>query len=469
MLTCLTVLASVCHLHGAGHPLNVLFILADDLGWSDLACYGADLHQTPNLDRLARQGVRFTQAYAMSVCSPTRAALLTGQHPARLHMTTWRESALAKGAEAPSLDRKFLPPATVSDLPLEATTVAELFKSAGYLTLHIGKWHLGDADHSPEVHGFDINVGGTHWGAPSSYFHPFSGPFGSAREFRYVPGFGVGKSGDYLTDRTADEAIRAIDAAGTRPFLMNLWFHSPHTPIEARPQLVAKFRKALKPGLHHQNPDYAAMIASLDDNIGRVLHHLDRRGLSDRTLVVFMSDNGGTMGSYKGTRVTDNAPLRSGKGSLYEGGIRVPLMVRFPGTTPRGAVCEEPVHCTDLMPTVAEAAGLAQTNAVDGLSLLPLLRNPTTHLDRDALFFHFPHYYSTTTPVSAVRMGDWKLLRYYEDNRVELFNLRSDPGETRDLVSEQSPKAEVMRARLDAWIRETGAQAPIVNERAPSR
>ena len=445
---------------------NIIFILADDLGWSDLGCYGADLHETPHLDRLARAGLRFTQAYAMPVCSPTRAALLTGKHAARLRFTVWRESAVNREAEAARSKNKLLPPATMHDLAHSETTIAEVLKAAGYLTFHVGKWHLGDADHAPETQGFDLNIGGTHWGAPTTFFWPFRGPSGQSREFRYVPGLGVGKEGEYLTDRFTDEALKLIDAAGARPFFLNLWFHNPHTPIEGKPALVEHYRRKLKPGLHHQNPDYAAMIQTLDETVGRILEHLKKRRIAERTLVIFTSDNGGYIGQYRGRQVTNNAPLRSGKGSLYEGGVRVPLIVKWPGVTPRGAVVDEPVICTDFFGTFAELVGANGDTTRDGLSLLPLLRNPRAHLQRDALYFHYPHYYATTSPVSAVRAGDWKLLEYFEDNHVELYNLREDPSEQRDLAAREPARAQQLRAQLQAWRGQVGAQLPSPNPAA---
>jgi|YNPNPStandDraft_1061719.scaffolds.fasta_scaffold13913_5 arylsulfatase A len=446
---------------GPAAPPNIVFILADDLGWSDIACYGGDLHRTPNLDALAREGVRFTQAYAMSVCSPTRAAILTGKHAARLHITTWRESSLGRQAEAERTDRLLLPPVTAHDLPCEETTIAELLKARGYLTFHVGKWHVGDAAHSPETQGFDVNIGGTHWGAPSTYFHPFRGPSGPSREFRYVPGLGLGKPGQFLTDRLTDEAIKLIDAAGTRPFFLNLWFHNPHTPIEGKPEIVEQYRRKLHPGLHHQNPEYAAMIETLDENIGRILRHLNRRGLAKHTAVFFASDNGGYTNVFRGRRVTDNTPLRSGKGSLYEGGIRVPFIARVPNVTPKGVVCNEPVICMDIFSTIAELAGATVTEPVDGKSLVGLLRDPKSGLARDALYFHFPHYYPTTTPVSAVRRGDWKLLEYHEDGRLELYNLRDDIAEQHDLADRQPTLVSDLKEQLGRWRLEVGAQAPI--------
>ena len=445
-------------------PPNVVFILADDLGWADLACYGADLHETPNLDRLAREGMRFTRAYAMSVCSPTRASILTGKHAARLHMTTWREA-----AGTPTRDKPLLPALAEPDLPHSEKTIAEILKAAGYRTFHVGKWHVGDAGHSPETMGFEINIGGTHWGAPSTYFHPFSGPSGSAAEFRYVPGLGVGKPGEYLTDRLTDEAIKLIDAAGDRPFFLNLWHHSPHTPIEGKKDQVEKFRKKLRPGMHHQNPEYAAMVFSLDESVGRVMAHLEKRGLTGRTILVFASDNGGYTNPFRGVVPTDNWPLRSGKGSLYEGGIRVPLIVRMPGVTPKGTECGEVVTCADLLPTLVELCGgevgrqAPGAGTLDGMSLAGLLRNPKSHLPRTAAYFHYPHYYFNTTPVSAVRDGDWKLLEYFEDDRVELYNLRDDPGEKSDLAASQPDRAVALRGQLHGWWKTVDAQLPRKN------
>jgi arylsulfatase A len=455
----LALLSCAAALAGPGSP-NVVLILADDLGWSDLGCYGSDLHETPNLDRLAQEGVRFTRAYAMPVCSPTRASILTGRHAARLHLTIWREGALG----APT-DQRLLPPPAIADLPSSEVTLAEMLKGAGYLTFHVGKWHLGDAAHSPETQGFDLNIGGTHWGAPATYFYPFRGPSGNSGEFRYVPGL-LGKPGDYLDDRLTDEALRLIAEAGQRPFFLNLSFHSPHTPIECKPQLIEHYRSKLKPAFRHQNPGYAAMVQTVDDNVGRVLAALDQAGLADRTLVVFASDNGGYVNTNRGLQVTDNRPLRSGKGSLYEGGIRVPLIVRLPGLTARGETCDEPVLCTDFFPTVGElcAAGRMQpAGLLDGLSLVPLFKQPRSHLQRDALFFHYPHYYPTTTPVSAVRAGDWKLIEYFEDNHVELYSLCDDPGERHDLAAAQPERAAALRQRLHDWWKEVGAQLPQAN------
>jgi arylsulfatase A-like enzyme len=280
---------------------------------------------------------------------------------------------------------------------------------------------------------------------------------------------GLGKPGDYLDDRLTDEALKLIDEAKGRPFFLNLCFHVPHTPIEGKERLVEHYQGKLKPGLHHRNPGYAAMVQTLDENVGRVMARLNERHLADKTLVLFASDNGGYINTNRGLQVTDNFPLRSGKGSLYEGGIRVPLIIRLPGVTPPGTTCNEPVLCTDFLPTIRELCGLSATNQpaplqpLDGLSLVPLLRHPDSSLPREALFFHYPHYYFTTTPVSAVRSGDWKLLEYFQDPHVELYCLRDDPGEKHDLAAAQPERATQLRERLHAWRQDVGAQLPQPN------
>lgn len=447
----------------AAEKLNFLFILVDDLGWADLGCYGADLHETPNIDRLASQSMRFTDAYAAApVCSPTRASIMTGKFPARLHITIWYEGALLS-----VLNRRMIPPTPTANLPHAEVTLAEVLKPAGYLTAHVGKWHLGDAAHYPETQGFDINIGGTFWGAPATFFYPYRGKWANSEEVRYVPHLELGKEGEYLTDRLTDEALKIMAAAKDRPFFLNLWYHTVHTPIEGKPALVAESTGKLKPGLHHRNAGYAAMVRSLDENVGRLLAALDQHGIAGRTVVFLTSDNGGFINQYKQQQVTDNSPLRSGKGSLYEGGVRVPLLVRWPGVTRPATICRTPVVSPDYYPTILEMAGLkgdAQHNAtVDGLSIAPLLRNPAATLKRDTLFFHYPHYYQTTSPVSAVRAGDWKLLEYHEDNRVELYDLKNDLSEAHDLAATMPDKAEALRRQLHAWRETVGAQMPTPN------
>jgi arylsulfatase A len=448
---------------GQAAPPNIVFVLADDLGWADLGCYGADLHETPNIDRLARLGVRFTDAYAAApVCSPTRASILIGKYPARLHMTTWLEN-----AENPATDRKLIPPVTVANLPHAEVTVAEALHGSGYLNALVGKWHLGTAGFYPETQGFDVNIGGTLWGAPQTYFYPYSGSRRYQGEIRYVPHLEFGKPGEYLTDRLTDEALKVVDGAGNQPFLLYLAHHAVHTPLEARPRDVAYFASRIKPGMKHTNATYAAMTRSLDQSVGRVLRRLQERGLARNTIVIFASDNGGAIQRYDDRPITNNAPLRSGKGALYEGGVRVPLMVYWPGVTPPGGVSHEPVVSMDLFATILEMAGLKNSAAYagghDGLSLAPLLRDPAAHLPARDLYFHYPHYYPTTGPVSALRSGRWKLLEYLEDGHLELYDLETDPGETRDLAPSDPARAAELRERLRAWRTAVNAQMPRPN------
>ena len=446
-------------------PPNVVFLLADDLGWADTALYGSDLHETPNIDRLARESLRFTNAYAASpVCTPTRASIMTGKYPARLHMTVWHEA-----SANPPLDRRLVPPVTLGSLPHAEVTLAEVLHDAGYMTAHVGKWHLGTAGFYPETQGFDINIGGTFWGAPQTFFYPYRGTKHFGGEPRYVPHLEGGKTGEYLTDRLTDEALKILDSAKGRPFFLYMAYHSVHTPIEGKPEVTERYRNKIRPGLRHKNAHYAAMVHSLDQGVGRILEKLDELGVADNTVVVFTSDNGGYINTFEGQAVTDNHPLRSGKGSLYEGGVRVPAMVKWPGVTRAGRVSDEPVITTDYYPTLLEIAGLKgdpkHNRTVDGKSLVALLKNPATRLQREALFFHYPHYYyyPTTSPVSAVRLGNWKLLEYYEDNRLELYNLANDLGEAEDLAASEPGKTAELRERLHTWLKSVDAQFPQPN------
>ncbi len=446
-------------------PPNIVFILADDLGWADLACYGADLHETPNLDRLAQQGMRFTNAYAAApVCSPTRASILTGRHPARLHMTIWSEA-----ARHPPQNRRLIPPATRPDLPVETLSYADVLHQR-YFMAHIGKWHLGDAGHYPEAHGFHLNIAGTHWGCPVSYFYPYKGFFNS-EEFRYIPNLDSGneKENAYLTDRLTDEALALIDRVHHRPFFLNLCYYTVHTPIQGKPEWVEHHRARIRPSMHHQNPGYAAMVSSLDENVGRILRRLDKLGIAGRTVVFFFSDNGGYTGRDAGMTVTDNFPLRSGKGALYEGGIREPLIVRWPGHIAPGSICHTPVISTDFYKTFLDLAGAAdapeRAAGLDGVSLVPLLTDCAPKPGRGALFWHYPHYYETTTPVSAIRRGRWKLLEYFEDHRIELYDLETDIGENHDRASREPRIARELRRQLHVWRARIGAQLPVPNPR----
>ncbi len=447
--------------------MNIIFIMVDDMGWTDLGCYGSDLHETPNIDRFSTESMKFTNAYsAAAICTPTRAALLTGKHPARLDMTIWHEYS---GEPKPDVREKLVGPTTVSNLPLEEFTIAEALKEAGYYTAHVGKWHLGNAIHYPEAQGFDINIGGTMWGMPYTYWHPYSGWRAIDGEYRYVPGLedpGADNTDDYLTDRLTDEALKIIEAKKDEPFFIHLSYYSPHVPLEGKPEYVEYFIKKARPDMYHRNPVYAAMIASLDENVGRILEKVEQAGISDRTVIFFYSDNGGLASSR--VNVNNNFPLRSGKGSLYEGGIRVPLVVRWPGITVPGSSSDTPVNTMDFYPTMLEMANIPgneeHNRYIDGISLVPVLNNPYSTPGRESLFWHYPHYYpGTTTPVSALRKGKWKLLHYFEDNHIELFNLEMDIGEKNNLVEKYPEKAADLYNELQIWRKDINAKLPSFN------
>ncbi len=427
----------------AGETLrpNVIIVLVDDLGWTDLACFGSRYHQTPHLDRLAREGMRFTNGYAAcTVCSPTRAALLTGQYPARLHLTDW-----ITGYERPFAKLKM--PEWTKQLEPATITIAERLKAAGYATASIGKWHLGEAN-LPERHGFDLNMGGSNQAQPTSYHTPFR-----------IPSLPAGPAGEFLTDREASEAETFITAHQDRPFLLYLPHYAVHTPIQAKPEVIAKYRAKDSAGLTHTKADYAALLESVDDAMGRIRATLQRLGLDQRTVIIFTGDNGGLLGA------TSNHPLRAGKGSAYEGGIRVPWIVSWPGVIAPGTESDAPIMTIDLHPTVLEMAGLNAdpTQPLDGMSLASHLRGQAAPA-RDALFWHYPHYHiGGATPYSAVRMGDWKLIYFFEDDRVELYHLGDDIGEKTDLASREPARALAMRRRLEHWRQAVGAQLPTPN------
>jgi arylsulfatase A len=425
--------------------LNVVLILADDFGWTDLACYGSKLYSTPNVDRLAREGVRFTQAYsACTVCSPSRAALLTGKYPGRLHVTDWIPG-------LPPENPKLLVPDWTKHLPLEEISLARAFKSAGYATASIGKWHLGGEEYYPEKQGFDLNIAGTEAPSPKTYFAPYN-----------IATLPEGPTGEYLTDRLAVEADKYLEAHKDKPFFLYLPHFAVHLPVQGKQNLIKKYRALLRPDILQTNAGYAAMVESLDEAVGQVRSKLDELKLTDKTIVIFASDNGGRVPT------TSNLPLRVGKGSCYEGGTRVPLIVFWPGVTKANSVCETPVIGTDLYPTLLEMVGEAKAarKGVDGASLVPLLRG-TGKLKRDELFWHYPHYQhyqlGGTTPYGAIRKGDFKLIEFFDDMRVELYNLKDDIGEQHNLAAQMPEKVDQLRNRLHAWRKEVGAQMPTRN------
>ena len=457
LLPTISALLSLAGLAANSPPPNIVVIVADDLGWADLGVYGSTFHQTPRLDRLAREGLRFTNAYAACpVCSPTRAALLTGRYPARVGITDYIGGRRAGRLKpAPYLDH----------LPLAETTVADAFKAAGYVTAFIGKWHLGGTNFYPTQHGFDVNIAGSAQGHPPSYFSPYK-----------IPTLPDGPPGEYLTDRLTDEAVSFITTNRARPFLLWLSHYAVHTPLQAKPELLEKYRAALeqlppasddefRPEGERRDrrlqrvPVYAAMLESLDQSVGRVSEVLARFGLDGRTIVVFTSDNGG-LSTSEGSP-TSNAPLRAGKGWLYEGGVRVPLLVKWPGVTNPGATTDTPAISTDIFPTLLEAAGLpARPSAhVDGRSLVPVLRGG--QLPHRPFFWHYPHYGNQGgAPPGSVREGDWKLIEWFEDHRVELFNLQGDPGEQHNLAGQEPEKVNALEARLGQWRKDVGAKMP---------
>jgi arylsulfatase A len=426
-------------------PTNVVLILADDFGWRDLACYGSDFYESPNIDQLAREGMKFTAAYsACTVCSPTRAALLTGKYPARLHVTDWIPG-------LPPTNPKLLVPDWTKHLPLEEITLAEEFKAAGYATASMGKWHLGGEEYYPEKQGFDINIAGTDAPQPGSYFSPYK-----------IATIKDGPEREYITDRLADEAIKFLEQNKDRPFFLYLPHFAVHLPLQGKQEMIRKYRAKLRQGMVQTNAVYAAMIESLDNAVGRVRAKLAELKIADRTIVIFASDNGARVPT------SSNLPLRVGKGSSYEGGPRVPLIVHWPGVTKPGRVCETPVISMDLFPTLLAAAGVKSLKGqkIDGVNLQPLLAQ-TGSLDRDELFWHYPHYQhyqlGGTTPYGAIRKGDFKLIEFFDDMRVELYNLRDDIGEQKNLAEQLPQKVEELRERLHSWRKEVGAQMPTRN------
>lgn len=451
---------------------NIVLILMDDLGWRDLSCYGSTFYETPNLDRLASQSVRFTDAYAACpVCSPTRASILSGKYPARVGVTNYiGGDARGKLIEAPYLRH----------LPLSEVSLAKALHEGGYATWHVGKWHLGGREYYPDRHGFEVNIGGCDWGMPN---HGYWSPWG-------IPTLVDGPEGEYLPDRLTDEAIRLIQHRDGRPFFLNYWDYCVHIPIQAKVEKIAKYkakaramgldrRPAFAEGEHfpcehkreqrvtrrlvQSDPVYAAMIESVDENIGRLLMALLEAGLADDTIVVFTSDNGG-LATAEGSP-TCNAPLAEGKGWMYEGGTREPLFICWPGVTTPGTSCRVPVTSTDLYPTLLEAAGLPlrPEQHEDGVSLVPLLRGATT-LDREAIFWHYPHYGNQGgTPSSAVRTGDWKLIEFLEDGRLELYNLREDIAEEHNRAAELPMLAARLQQMLADWRASVEAKMPEPN------
>lgn len=428
---------------------NFMIILADDLGRNDLECYGNQYFKTPNLDRLALEGARFTDAYAACpVCSPTRASILTGKYPVRTGVTDWIPGR-ASDPKGP-----ITTPKSATQLNLAELTLAEKLKPLGYKSASIGKWHLGGNGFSPTDQGFDVNVGGNESGSPPRSGKPYFGPF-------ELPGISASED-DFLTEKLTDAAVKFIEQNKNNPFLIYLAHYTVHIPLGARSAEVAK-HQAKANGRY--NPIYAAMVESLDASVGRVLEALAQTGMAERTMVLFFSDNGGLRYEGKSKQaVTDNAPLRAGKGHLYEGGIREPLIVRFPGVVKAGSVVRTPVSSVDFFPTVCDRAGVTAGD-VDGVSLMPLLRGGS--LKQRELYWHYPHYSNQGgEPGSAIRDGEWKLIEFFKDSRQELFHLTVDEGEKVNLVAAQPLIAKRLAAKLAAWRKKSGAIVPVKNPAA---
>lgn len=443
---------------------NVILILMDDLGWADLGCYGSTYHKTPNIDRLAAEGMHFTQAYAVCpVCSPTRASILTGKWPARLHLTDW----LPGRTDMPGqmLNR----PKFRQELPLEEVTLAEHLSAAGYSTAHVGKWHLGGKGFGPKEQGFDLNVAGNERGSPPGYFAPFDNKKG-----REVPGLEDAPDGAYLSDLLADKAVQFIRDNKDRPFFLYLPHFAVHTPLQAKKELVAKYDAGKNQPGRQSNPIYAAMLESADEGVGRIMKELAELKLNERTIILFTSDNGGLATSEgPNTPATSNAPLREGKGHLYEGGIRVPLIVRWPENIKAGTTSETPVCSIDFLPTILELCNLpasegrqppdAKVSGFDGVSLVPLLKQ-TGDVSREAFYWHYPHYSNQLgKPGGAIRAGDYKLIEFYEEGRRELFNIKSDRGEGTNLADKEPAKVKELAEKLDAWRKSVDAQMMTAN------
>ncbi|MCS7024559.1 MAG: sulfatase [Bryobacteraceae bacterium] len=425
---------------------NVILFLADDLGARDLGCYGSLYHDTPNLDRFAQTAMRFTQAYAASpVCSPSRASLLTGKYPARLRLTDW----IPGRKLSPSV--RLLTPGFEPHLPLSETTLAEALKPYGYVSACIGKWHLGSAGFSPREQGFAWNRGGSEQGSPPSYFPPYR-----------IPGLEPRSDQEYLTDHLTACAEQFLEEHWRDPFFLYLAHFAVHTPLEAKPELVAKYEQRAATLRPQSQPTYAAMLESLDQSFGRILKKLEDLKIADRTAIFFLSDNGGLrFEGQNSTPVTDNAPLRAGKGHLYEGGIRIPFLVRWPGVSLAGA-SRVPVSTIDVMPTVLDLLGIPSP-PLDGVSLAPLLRGSLDGARRD-LFWHYPHYSNQGgVPCAAIRRGDYKLLEFFEDGRLELFHLTTDPSERRNLVNREASRAKELLNSLRNWRLRVGALLPQPN------
>ncbi len=427
---------------------NIVFFYIDDLGWGDVGFNGSTFYETPNIDRLAAEGIVFTDAYANAPnCAPSRASLMTGMYAPRHKIYT--VGSAARGKEE---NRKMIPVTNQTTLPLSFVTLAEALQQAGYQTGHFGKWHLGNEGYFPEDQGFDVNAGGHYRGhPPAGYFPPYN-----------MPNLADGPEGEYLTDRLTDEALQFIDKSGDTPFFLYLAHYAVHTPIQAPADVVEKYQQKTPVG-GQNNASYAAMIERVDESVGRVLDALETQGKTGNTLVVFYSDNGGAI------QATSNAPLRGYKGMLYEGGIRVPLAMKWPEVIMAGRETDVPVIGIDFYPTLAAVANAAVPELADGESLLPILKGDSFGVERN-LYWHFPVYLEKagpmttpwrTTPAAAIRSGDYKLIEFFEDGARELYNLKTDPGESTDLSDEMPEMVSKLYEQMVLWRTKIRADMPV--------
>lgn len=453
-------------------PPNFILILVDDMGWMDLSCQGSDYYRTPNIDRLASEGMRFTDGYAAcAVCSPTRAAVQTGRHPHRLGVTDWIRSRFQRGGigtpdKNPTeyvggANRKLLCPPNPYWMEHEEITIAEALREKSYRSAYIGKWHLGDPEWYPEHQGFDENRGGCDYGQPPSFFDPYNQPKGkheTLREGIYkLPGR---KPGEYLTHREADEAVALIEKWKDEPFFIQMSHYAVHTPIQAIDEVAEKYRGV--DGKEDINAKYAAMVESIDDSTRLLLDALEKHGIDDDTVILFTSDNGGL---DRDGKPTENAPLRSGKGYAYEGGIRVPFLVRWPGKIPAGAVSNAPVTSVDIFPTFLEMAEVEvkKGHQIDGMSLVPHLKSGgEKRIEREDLIWHFPHYRHDPGPYSILRKGDWKLIKWWEGGH-ELYDLKNDISEENDLAPDSPETVKNLDGHLIQLLEKSDAKFPRPN------
>ncbi|MHC4445058.1 MAG: sulfatase [Planctomycetota bacterium] len=444
LISILAVKASVVAADQGQKP-NFVFILIDDLGWADVGCYGNKFNETPNIDRLAAQGMLFTDAYAACcVCSPTRASIETGKYPATLNITDW-----IPGHQRPWA--KLNIPQIDLHLPLKEVTIAEALKPAGYVTGYFGKWHLGRDQYYPGAQGYDD------WMVLTRHRHFYP-------RFQCKPPQQL-KKGDYLADLLTDKTVKFIEAHKNKPFMVTISHFAVHIPLQAKADKEDKYKAKPKPDQGINHPIYAAMLESVDDGVGRIMDKLEELKLAQRTVVIFYSDNGGLRQMYngKGPIVTSNAPLRDEKGSPYEGGTRVPLIVRWPEEVEPGSKCNVPVTSVDIYPTLLEMAGTPgdPQHKHEGESIVPLLKQ-TGKLKRQAIYWHYPHYHHST-PSSSIRHGNYKLIEFFEDNRLELYNLRKDIGEKNNLAAKMPELAKQLRDKLDRWRKSVNAGIPTPN------